>query len=170
MLALGAVAFHSDGRELSSFYRKFHPLPGAEPNEETLKWWATQPEAFEEVQKHRHEPQWVMITFGEWCDDQQEPYDGKLVSVAWPAAFDFAFVNYYCHRFLGSNPLGYDCLDIRSYAIGLEDQSTYHGMSEEEIRNLVTIDTSGIRPHFAVDDARSQGRLFMALRNLAVNE
>ena len=44
---------------------------------------------------------------------------GKPIAVAWPATFDFAFVNYYCHRFSAGNPLGFAALDIRSYANGL---------------------------------------------------
>lgn len=41
-----------------------------------------------------------------------------LGAVGAPACHDFTFVNYYCHRFVGRNPLGYACLDLLSLAMG----------------------------------------------------
>jgi hypothetical protein len=167
MLALGAVAFSQDGEELDDWYLTLDPLPDAEPSPDTMAWWDTQPEAWAEVSSSRWDPEVAIPLFAAWC----EGLPGKPVAVAWPAAFDFAFVNYYCHRFHGSNPLGFGALDIRSYANGLAGYRSYYGLPEKQVRAMAgEVDTRGLRPHVAVDDAREQGRLFMALRGHAIRE
>lgn len=170
MLALGAAAFtprSDDGtawEETSTWYQTLHPLLEAKPDADTAAWWQTQPEAWAEVNRGRRYPSDVIPDFARWCD--QLP--GKSIAVAWPAAFDFAFVNYYCHRYAGRNPLGFACLDIRSYANGLAGYPSYYGLPEAQVRAMAgEIDKTGLRPHVAVDDAIEQGRLFMALRRKA---
>jgi hypothetical protein len=166
MLALGAVAYDGREAEIGTWYATFEPLPDAVPDDKTMDWWATQPEAWAEVTASRRDPAAWMTSFAGWCD----ALPGKPVAVAWPAAFDFAFVNYYCHRFAGRNPLGFACLDIRSYANGLAGYPSYYGLPEQEIRRMAgPPDTTGLRPHVAVDDAIEQGRLFMALRRHALS-
>ena len=170
MLSLGAAAFKDDPvAELDGFYEKLAPLPGMVSNPETMKWWETQTEAYAEATRHPGMPHEVVAAFNTWCETLAS--DGKLIAVAWPAAFDFPFVNYYMHAFLGKNPLGFACLDIRSYANGLMKRADYYGLKEEEVRSVAgEIDKTGLSPHFAIDDAIEQGRLFMALRKLASNE
>jgi 3' exoribonuclease, RNase T-like len=172
MLALGAAAFlprSDDGtawEETSTWYAKLDKLPGASENPDTMKWWQAQPEAWTEVISDPRAPVLAIPDFRLWC----KSLPGKPVAVAWPAAFDFAFVNYYCHRFAEGNPLGFACLDIRSYANGLAGYPSYYGLPEAEIRKMAgEIDTMGLRPHVAVDDAIEQGRLFMALRRHALS-
>jgi DNA polymerase III alpha subunit (gram-positive type) len=166
MLALGAAAFSQAGDMVSTWYKKLKPLPEARQLHSTMEWWKTQPEAWEEVCKNQQDPAGAMWNFGLWCDEISNDGDNKLVAVAWPAAFDFGFVNYYCWKYMVVNPLGFTCVDIRSYANGLVNHPDYYGTPP--LRSLVTVDEAGLRPHVALDDAIGQGRLFMALRSLAV--
>jgi DNA polymerase III epsilon subunit-like protein len=171
MLALGAAVFE-DGDDLpgDTFYQKLLPLEGAYQSTETMDWWTTQPEAWAEVNRDRREAAHVMFEFVAWCDKLKHDMGCKLVAVGWPIAFDFAFVNYYCHRFTGRNPLGFAGLDIRSYANGLAEFQSYYGLSEDTIRTWSgPVSTKGLRDHFAVDDAIGQGKLFMGLRKNAVH-
>lgn len=169
MLALGAAAFSQDGSEVATWYSTLYPLDSARPDDETMQWWASQPEARAEVQRDRRTPAKAMPAFVEWCERLYQEHRVKLIAVAWPAAFDFAFVNYYCHRFTGRNPLGFACLDIRSYANGLAGYADYYGLPEKRVRSMAgEIDKTGLREHVAVDDAIEQGRLFMALRKSAL--
>ncbi len=183
MLALGAAAFadpeviasskqaahllfvpESEGKEFDTWYSTMFPLPNAVPNAETMRWWTTQPAAWEIVRQGQFLPDVAIRDFASWVDE----LPGNPVCVAWPAAFDFSYVNWYCWKYLGRNPLGYSALDIRSYANGLAGHSSYYGLSEAKIRELAgEIDKKGLRPHVAVDDAIEQGRLFFALRNYA---
>lgn len=164
MLALGAVAFPERGTAVSTFYEKLLPLDGAYQNTETMNWWTTQPEAWAEVNQDQREAVEVIFEFVHWCDTLVRDNGVKLIAVAWPAAFDFAFVNYYCHRFTGRNPLGFACVDIRSYANGLFGHSLYYGTPEDKIKSVAGEKRRDLRPHVAVDDAMEQGVLFMAMR------
>jgi hypothetical protein len=166
MLALGAVAYDQWENRVGTWYSTFAPLTDCYPDGETLEWWGTQPEAWAEVSGSRVRPRDMITDFGHWC----EALRGTPIVVAWPAVFDFAFVNYYLWRFFGRNPLGYDALDIRSYASGIARCPGYHEeLPESEVRRLAgDIDTAGLRPHYALDDAIEQGRLFLGLRRYAL--
>lgn len=174
MLSMAAVAFDPKADQSKAgnygqvdyWYEKIRPIPGAAPNKETMEWWANQSEeARIEVQTNRMYADDAMREFVHWCDG----FAGrKLIAVAWPDAFDFGFVNYYCWRFVGRNPLGFAACDIRSYANGLAIRDTYYGLKEREVLAMAgPVDTEGLRDHIALDDAIGQGRLFMTLRNMA---
>lgn len=167
MLSLGSALFTEEEKEIGTFYKKIKPLHSTYQNSDTMKWWETQPEGWQEVNKHQEEPIEAVRAFTSWLEGFEKKY--KLVAVGWPIAFDFAFVNYYCWAFAGHNPLGYAGLDIRSYAAGVIGQATYCGLRHGPIIKAVgEIDKNGLRPHVAVDDAIEQGRLFMAIRRSAI--
>ena len=161
MLALGAAVFSRDGKPGPTWYSTLEPCVGAAAHPETAAWWQTQPEAWAEVCKDRRHPDEALPDFVAWLEGLGAK---KLVAAAWPAAFDFAFVNYYCHRFVGRNPLGFACLDLRSLAQGLTYSRGYYDLRENQMRQLQgQVDRTGLREHVAVDDAIEQGRLLVAL-------
>jgi hypothetical protein len=162
MLALGAVAYDEHETELDTWYFTFDPLPDASQNPDTMAWWATQPEAWAEVNSSRWDPEVAIPLFVQWC----ESLPGKPVAVAFPDAFDFAFVNYYCWRFAGRNPLGFDALDICSYASGLAGHPGL--LPGKRVRAMAETARPSLL-HVAVDDAIEQGRLFLALRRHALS-
>ena len=45
---------------------------------------------------------------------------GRPTFVSDNPAFDWQFVNYYCHKYLGSNPFGFSARRIGDFAAGLE--------------------------------------------------
>lgn len=153
MIALGAAAFTPEGELQSSWYRTLQPLPDATQGADTMAWWQTQPEAWEEVTRNPEDPSLTIPGFVKWISC----LPGRVIAVASPAAYDFPWVNYYCWRFTGSNPLGYSCLDMGSYARGM-------GLDGKERRAIQeSTDKTGLRPHIAVDDAVEQGRYWIAL-------
>lgn len=170
MLSLGTIAYHGkDGRVLDVFYKKLYPLPGAMSHPDTVRWWHApeRNDALLEVNKDQHYPQEVIDQFGDWCTDLAE--HGRLVPVAWPAAFDFGFLNWYMHQYYGSNPLGFACLDIRSYANGLFGVPGYYEkITEGDLYKMFDVETADLRDHVALDDATRQGRLFMAIRKAII--
>lgn len=169
MLALGAAVFTEDADDhVDTFYATMRPAGHTSQNVDTMAWWATQPEAWAEVTASPQHPGDATRNFVTWCEGMMA--FGRLVTVGWPIAFDFAFVNYYCHRYANRNPLGFGGLDIRSYANGLAGHPDYYGIPEKQVRAMAgEIDKTGLRPHVAVDDAIEQGRLFMALRKHALS-
>lgn len=91
MLALGAVAIMPDLSEGPIFYRKLLALPDARQHSDTMaNFWAKNPLAWEEVNRDKLPAGAVMQEFAEWLNVNP----AKKIAVAWPIAFDFAFVNY----------------------------------------------------------------------------
>jgi len=163
MLAIGA-AMYFRGKEIETFYRTIEPMGGGMQDSDTMLWWETQSEAWAEVNKNRSTPIEVMTDFGNLLNQMRSTCDARLVAAAWPAGFDFAYVNYYMHQYYGENPLGFACLDIRSYANGLFNTPGYYErISEGDLYEKYHVDRTDLRPHIAVDDAIGQGRLLMAL-------
>jgi hypothetical protein len=160
MISLGAAAFERDGAELGTWSANLHELPGAIRHPETMAFWEQHPEAWALATENPMWPIDAMRSFEAWV----AALGGKPIAAAWPAAFDFAFVNYYCHRFVGSNPLGFDCLDMRSLAMGLTYSRGYYDLRERQFDAIQQeVDREALREHVAVDDAIEQGRLLIAL-------
>lgn len=59
----------------------------------------------------------AMQSFANWLADMLSE-DQTPVFVGFNAPFDWSFVNYYFHRFLGSNPFGFTALDIKALYMG----------------------------------------------------
>lgn len=160
MLSLGAVIIYADGSEGPMWTCNFKPLPWADPNPDTLLWWGKQPEAWQAATGNQEDFAVATQNFRRWLDGKMPP---RLIAAAWPATFDFAFINYYLHSFTGGNPLGFACIDLRSLIWGLQRSRGYYTMAEKDINNLAAETTPGLRSHVALDDAREQGQLLAAV-------
>mgnify|MGYP002637265455 CR=1 FL=1 len=83
--------------------------------------------------------------------------EGDPVFVAYPAGFDFAFVNWYLFRFVGESPFRHSALDIKSFAMATlkcdYQQSTKECLPPHWFDALP-------HTHVALDDAIAQGALF----------
>ena len=100
-----------------------------------------------------------MAEFDGWVTRVTAP-GHRPVFVAYPLAFDWMFVAYYFHRFLGRNPFGYAGLDVKSFHFGLTRSLTAEDDSGELEPSLAgTLDLT----HHALEDAVAQGRLFEQL-------
>jgi ribonuclease T len=88
--------------------------------------------------------------------------DGRLVFVGLNAPFDWSFVNYYFHRFLGRNPFGFAALDIKAYfmgATGCRWADTRSSHMAERLKPRRSAD------HQALHDAQYQAELFRLMRD-----
>ena len=63
----------------------------------------------------QRDPQEVMQAFSAWVGGQP----GIPVFVAYPAGFDFTFVYWYLHRFIGGSPFSHSALDMKTLAMVL---------------------------------------------------
>ena len=88
------------------------------------------------------------------------PKDQPAVMVGYNVPFDWAFVNYYLHRYLGTNPFGHAALDIKAFYMGM----TGTDWSETGKSNLPSHYLNGESlSHNALDDARLQAGIFRSM-------
>jgi hypothetical protein len=156
MLSFASVAFAEDGRELSYFTRNLALLDGATGHPDTMKWWGTQKAAWEACRVDVREPAEAMREYVEWV----EALPGRPVFVAYPAGYDFTFVYWYLLRFAGRSPFSHSALDVKSYAMAVMKSRFRDSTKRHMPRRWFPAVTHS---HVALDDAREQGLLFMAM-------
>jgi DNA polymerase III alpha subunit (gram-positive type) len=103
-------------------------------------------------------PRDAMVRFQDWIADTsggQAP-----VFVGFNAVFDWSFVNWYFHEFLGLNPFGFGGVDIKSYYMGLTGE-TWARSTSGQLPAEFQPDHG--QTHNALDDARSQAQIFERL-------
>jgi hypothetical protein len=163
MLSLGAAAFSisQDRRtwsQVGTFQANLKQLPEATPNPETMKWWATQPEAWAKATEQSEDPAVVMPRFVDWV----KSLPGKPVLAGYPITYDFLFVYWYTVKFTGfPAPFGFSGLDIKTLAM----DRLGCNFREATKRKMPKSWFLGSPPHThqALDDAIGQGVLLMNL-------
>lgn len=112
--------------------------------------------SIEELRRNGSEPDTAMRSFAEWVGRVAGP-DGTPVFVGFNAPFDWSFVNYYFHRFVGANPFGFTALDIKALWMGISGCSWADTRSSRMTERLGPSTTGD---HNALHDARHQAELF----------
>lgn len=120
--------------------------------------------SLEKMRKEGLEPVEAMSQFKTWVESLAGS-DQSIVFVGFNASFDWSFVNYYFHQFLGENPFGIAALDIKSMFFGTS-QCTWKSTRSSEIEKVVNPESSG--NHDALDDAVYQAELFNLIRERIV--
>ncbi len=108
------------------------------------------------------EPSAAMNRFREWVESSSGA-DALPVFVGFNAAFDWSFVNYYFHQFVGTNPFGFAALDIKSFYMGAT-ASTWTDTKSSRIAQVLSPVSRG--DHDALHDAVYQAELFRLARKL----
>ncbi|CAI1199220.1 TPA: exonuclease domain-containing protein [Serratia fonticola] len=88
---------------------------------------------------------------------------GKPIFVGFNTPFDWAFINYYFHVFLGDNPFGFTALDIKALYMGVYNTSWSETRSSKMVQVL---GVSSDDAHNALKDAIFQANLFNVIRTL----
>lgn len=101
-------------------------------------------------------PQEAMLRFEQWLKSSCPPGQ-KVVFVGLNAPFDWSFINYYFHKYLGSNPFGFTAIDMKAYFMGAIGCSWKETKSSQMAATLKLRSTPN---HNALDDARFQAELF----------
>ena len=157
MLSLGAAAFTSDGALAQTFSANLEPLPGAYEDERTMRWWASQPAAWEACRARTQEPEQALGSFHAWVEVQAKTL-GLPVMVAFPAAYDAMWVQWYLHRFVGDDPFRRRAIDVKTLAMvamGAGYRATAKSSLPKHWRPPAK------HTHVAVEDAIEQGELFI---------
>jgi hypothetical protein len=161
MLSFASAAYRSDKTLIGTFEANLTTLPGAQGHPKTMEWWRTQPMAWAACRANPRDPSDVMPEYLAWL----KALPGKPVFVAYPAAFDFMFVQWYLNGFAGESPFSHSALDIKTYTMALLGTGYYDSVK----RNMPKEWFDALpHTHVALDDAKEQGALFcniLAFRN-----
>jgi DNA polymerase III epsilon subunit-like protein len=101
-------------------------------------------------------PTEALTCFEDWLINEAVPNQQPLF-VAFNAAFDWMFVNYYFHHFLGHNPFGHAAIDIKATYMGMAGVSWSHTSWRYLSPKYLT---EAHLTHHALQDALDQAELF----------
>jgi DNA polymerase III epsilon subunit-like protein len=107
------------------------------------------------------EPKEAMNQFQKWIANVAGA-ESVPVFVGLNAGFDWSFVNYYFHRYLGDNPFGYSALDLKSMYLGAVG-GAWATTGARQIAEHYHL--SGHGDHDALHDAQFQADLFRLIRD-----
>lgn len=151
MLSLGACLV--DKPEVT-FYVEFRPIgDGAVPAALDVAG-----HSLKEFEKAGRNPADAMRLFRDWIRSVVD--EAVPVFVGFNATFDWAFVNWYFHHFLGENPFGIGGLDIKSYymgKVGVPWSDTRSSRIPDSLKD------GSPQTHNALEDAIRQAHLFRRL-------
>ena len=156
MLSLGAAALDAEGVLRDTFAANLEQLDGATEDPRTMRWWASQSTAWEVARADPQPPERAIKRFSTWVEHQHDAL-GLPVLVAYPAAYDAMWVEWYCHRFAGSSPFRRRAIDLKTLAMvamGAGYRTTTKSRLPKHWRPPAT------HTHVALDDAIEQGELF----------
>lgn len=161
MLSFASAAFDINKNLLGTFSANLELLPNGVPHPETIKFWNETPAnqaAYAATRENMETPEAAMKRYAEWL----KTLPGKPVFVGYPAAFDFKWIDYYSHAFLGDNPFGFSrCIDVKSYAYAvLKKENFAHTTKRNMPRNWFD---NLPHTHIALDDAIEQGAMWINL-------
>jgi DNA polymerase III epsilon subunit-like protein len=149
LLSIGACTIFEPK---STFYIELRPI-----NENiTAESAAVHKLSLERLMVEGAAPEEAMTRFEDWLKDQAAPRQ-QPVFVAFNAAFDWAFINYYFYHYLGHNPFGHAALDIKAFYMGLAgvpwSQTSWRHVGPRYVddRHLT---------HHALQDALDQADMF----------
>jgi DNA polymerase III epsilon subunit-like protein len=133
MISFGAVVVEPDLQR--TFYAELKPISEKwlESSLEIGKFTREQTLTFED-------PLSAMQRFAEWL---KEVNDGRLMFVSDNNGFDWQFINWYLHHFLGQNPFGHSSTNLGSL---------YKGMVKNMHKNFKHLRRT-THTHNALDDA-----------------
>ena len=109
------------------------------------------------------DPREAMKSFDYWIETQSEGHV-RPVFAALNAPFDWMFVAWYFHTFLGRNPFGYNALDLKAYFMGREGVAwakTGKSDIDAQYPNILP------HTHGALDDARKVAEQFRLMQKRA---
>lgn len=162
MLSFGAVAFKvkhpsKDIEVLDVFKTNLELLPNAVQDQDTMAWWASNNEAYQNTRKDCQDPKIAMEKFATWLLKFNRP-----TAVGYPVAYDFMFIYWYLMRFVGKSSFSHSALDIKTAAWALL-KGDYRNATKRNMPKSWFGKTK--HTHDALDDAVGQAELFGSICN-----
>lgn len=152
LLSIGACSIYEPR---STFYVELKPLN----NNFTAEAMSIHGLSLAHLSEQGEDPFQALSHFEAWLVEHT-PAEHRPVFVAFNASFDWMFLSYYFHHYLGHNPFGHAPLDIKAYYMGKFGVS----WAETSMR-FVSPRFLGNQPlsHHAMRDAIDQATIFLGL-------
>lgn len=99
------------------------------------------------------DPRNVMESFDKWIAEGSK---GRPIFISDNNGFDWQFINWYFHHFLGRNPFGHSSMNLGSL---------YKGLVKDTSRNFKHLRKTR-HTHHPVDDARGNAEAFLELSKM----
>lgn len=160
MLSFAAVAQDINRNNLGEFERNLNVLENSQQDKKTMtEFWANFPEMYQATRQDMVHPHQAMEEFKKWVNGLRK--HGVPIFVAYPLGFDYKYMDWYMHKFLGKNVFGISGIDIKSFAmamLGTKFKETNKGIFPKRWfpKNMP-------HTHLAIDDAREQCHLFISI-------
>lgn len=110
------------------------------------------------LHEHGTDPAEAMPSLRDWV--RKVSVSRRPVFVGFNAGFDWAFVNWYFHMFLGENPFGIGGVDIKAYYMGYSG-SNWRATTSSKLPEW--LQPTQPQTHNALDDSRAQAEIFRKL-------
>jgi hypothetical protein len=165
MLSFAAAAYDYEKNLLGTFERNLELLPNAQPHPDTTAFWNETPAnlaAYHVTRENTQAPDTAMPEFVAWL----KTLPGTPIFIGYPAAFDFKWIDYYCHAFAGDNPFGFSrCIDVKTYAWAMMGSQRFAATSKQRMPKNWFDDLP--HTHIALDDAIEQGAMFVNMLRIS---
>jgi hypothetical protein len=150
MVSFGAVIVEPSLSK--TFYGEVAPISGD---------WIPESLAISGITRDQHmgfrDPTIVMQEFKDWIEANNQ--SGRPIFISDNLAFDWQWVNYYFHYFLGSNPFGYSGRRIGDMYCGLVKDSR---AKWKHLRDTV-------HTHHPVDDAKGNAEVIIKMQKMGLD-
>jgi len=162
MLSFGSAAYLANKTLIGTFSANLELLEGAGEYDKTMKWWQTQPEAWQACRENLQSPKDAMKKYMDWfellrANKLLKSSPCRFIFVAYPIGFDFMFIYWYLMKFTGESPFKDYGIDIRTYAMAM--MKSKYRFTEKRDMPQHWFDKLP-HTHKALDDALAQGALF----------
>lgn len=114
--------------------------------------------SLDHFESHGLSPADAMSSFRNWI--KESAGEANPVFVGFNAPFDWSFVNYYFHKFLGENPFGFAALDVKALYMG-RCRTTWAETKSSAMARALNVDPTG--DHDPLHDALYQAQLCRAV-------
>ena len=150
MVCFGAVLVSDTNK---TFYGRTKPI------QET---WNDEALAISGFSREEHEtfddPKKVMQEFAEWIDNVS---NGKPTFISDNPAFDWQWINYYFHKYIGKNPFGFSARRIGDLYCGVVKDASKNREWKSKYRKTT-------HDHNPVNDAKGNAEALIAIQELGL--
>jgi DNA polymerase III alpha subunit (gram-positive type) len=166
MLSLGIALITNDGNVIDTLSVNIKKRDESKEDENTMKWWKTQPIAWEKCHQNMVSPQEAMTKVAEFYRKWISNY--KLIWIAAPVCFDWMFLKSYYMTFAPADSIdiGFKATDIST----LRDYSIKCKIITDKEYQIMTSTIPKGEEHVAIEDAINQGLIFVNLTKLIQNK